>query len=305
MDSPTNVLQRAVAKWRESVADRHLNLDGLHISLNGRGEIAHHWGIDMRRDVFSVSKTFTSAAIGIARGEGLLGLDDPVLAHLPEFSGDAADGADAISIRHLLAMTSGIVYRWNDPDADHPGDPARDILATPLAAEPGTAYNYRGASTYLLGRIIRAVSGLDLRDYLVPRLFTPLGIRNPQWQRCPLGFPLGAIGLFLRTEEIARLGVTLLNRGSFGDRQLVPAQYVDEMTAHPIDTGREEPDNQRYGLHAWLCSRDEAWRMDGLYGQFSIVLPHQDACITVTAHYEGPTTDILDAIWSDLVPCLP
>ena len=76
------------------------------------------------------------------------------------------------------------------------------------------------------------------------------------------------------------------------------------MTEHPIDTSREEPDNQRYGLHAWLCSRDDAWRMDGIYGQFAIMLPHHDACITVTAHYEGPTTHILDAIWTELVPYL-
>ncbi len=305
MDTSSSSLQRAVAGFQQSVADRQLNLDGLHVSLNGRGEIACQWGVDMRRDVFSVSKTFTAVAIGIAQEEGLLLLDDAVLMHLPEFADEAADGAEAVSIRHLLSMTSGIGYRWDDPDAGHPGDPARDILATPLVADPGTTYNYRGANSYLLGRIIGAVSGLDLRDYLVPRLFTPLGIRNPQWHRCPLGFPLGAIGLLLRTEEIARLGVTLLNHGSFGDRHLVPARYVGEMKAHPINTGREEPDNQRYGLHAWLCSKDEAWRMDGLYGQFSIVLPHQDACITVTAHYEGPTTDILDAIWSDLVPYLP
>jgi CubicO group peptidase (beta-lactamase class C family) len=304
MDAGSEGLRSAVVSFRQSVAERHLDLDGLHISLNG-GELAHQWGIDMRRDVFSVSKTFTSVAIGIAEEEGLLSLDDPALAHLPQFADDAAVGAEAITIRHLLSMTSGNPYRWLDPDADHLGDPAHDILATPLVAEPGTAYYYRGANSYLLGRIIHAVSGQDIRDYLVPRLFTALGIHNPQWHRCPLGFPLGAVGLFLRTDEIARLGATLLNHGSFEGRQLVPSHYVSQMTSQPTNTGRDEPDNQRYGLHAWLCSRDDAWRMDGIYGQFSIMLPHHNACITVTGHYRGPTTDILDAIWSELVPYLP
>lgn len=297
-------LQTGMLGFRQAAAERHLGVEGLHVALNGRGELAHRWVSDDRRDIFSISKSFTAVAVGIAQAEGLLGLDDPVLTHLPQFSADASDGADAITIRHLLNMTAGIDYRWQDPDADHPDDPARDFLSTPLIAEPGTTYQYRGANSYVLGRIIHARSGLDLRDYLIPRLFEPLAIRNPQWHRCPLGYPLGAVGLFLRTDEIARLGLTLLNHGAFHGRQLIPADFVTAMTAHPIHTGREQPDNQRYGLHAWLCGRDDAWRMDGIYGQFSIMLPRHDACITVTAHYEEPTTTILDAIWTELVPCL-
>jgi CubicO group peptidase (beta-lactamase class C family) len=302
--SATESVRAGVVGFRQAVAERHLGIEGLHLTLNGRGEVAHRWVADDRRDAFSVSKTFTAVAIGIAQAEGLLDLDDPVLSHLPEFGGDAADGVEAMTIRHLLNMTAGNGYRWLDPDADHPDDPARDFLSTPLVADPGTVYHYRGANSYVLGRIIHARSGVDLRDYLVPRLFQPLAIHNPQWHRCPLGYPLGAVGLFLRTHEIARLAETLLNHGAFRGRQLIPAAFVTAMTDHPVDTGREEPDNQRYGLHAWLCSRDDAWRMDGIYGQFGIMLPHQDACITVTAHYEGPTTDILDAIWTELVPYL-
>ena len=304
MSSGMDRLHAAAVGFRQAVAEQHLGLEGLHISLNGRGELTHRWVADDRRDVFSVSKTFTSIAVGIAQAEGRLHLDDPVLNHLPQFLTDAAEGVEAMTIRHLLSMTAGNGYRWLDPDADHPDDPARDFLATPLIAKPGTTYHYRGANSYMLGRIIHACSGLDLRDYLMPRLFEPLAIHNPQWHRCPLGYPLGAIGLFLRTQEIARVGETLLNNGSFHGRQLIPADFVTAMTEHPIHTGREQPDNQRYGLHAWLCSRDDAWRMDGIYGQFSIMFPHHDACITVTAHYEGPTTDILDAIWSELVPHL-
>jgi CubicO group peptidase (beta-lactamase class C family) len=305
MSSAIDRLQLALKGFRQAVAERHLGLEGLHISLNGRGELTHRWVSDDRRDVYSVSKTFTSVAVGIAQAEGLLELDDPVLRHLPQFSSAAAAGVEAMTVRHLLSMTAGNGYRWLDPDADHPDDPARDFLSTRLLAEPGTAYHYRGGNSYVLGRIIHAASGLDLRDYLLPRLFRPLQIANPQWHRCPLGYPLGAVGLFLRTEEIARLGETLLNGGSFKGQQLIPADYVAEMRSQTTSTGRLEPDNQTYGLHAWLCSRDDAWRMDGIYGQFAIMLPHHDACITVTAHYEGPTTDILDTIWSELVPLLP
>jgi len=254
--------------------------------------------------VFSVSKTFTSVAVGIARGEGLLDLDDPVLRHLPGLADTAAAGTATLTVRHLLSMTAGNELRWDDPDMDWSGDPARAFLAAPLLAAPGTRYAYRGMCSYLLGRVVHAVSGADLREYLLPRLFEPLGIANPQWHRCPLGFPLGAVGLHLRTEEMCRLGQVLLDGGVHQGRQLVPADYVAAMPAVATPTGREHPDNSAYGLHCWPCARDGAWRMDGIRGQFVVILPRHRACIAVTADYDGATTDILDAIWADLVPAL-
>ncbi len=152
--------------------------------------------------------------------------------------------------------------------------------------------------------MIHAVSGSDLRDFLLPRLFDPLGIRNPQWLRCPLGFPLGAVGLQLRTSEITEVAQLLLHGGVHRERRLVPADYIARMVAETTPTGRPQPDNGTYGLHVWLCSRDHAWRMDGIYGQFGIMLPDQGATVSVTAHYLGPTTDILDCVWEHIVPSL-
>lgn len=302
MTSDTGVV--AVSRFLQTVASDALRLDGLHIRQRGREPISHRWGRDERRDVRSVSKTFTSVAVGLARAEGLLELDDPVLRHLPHLADTAADGTEAMTLRHLLTMTAGNELRWEHPDADHVGDPARAFLAAPLVAAPGESYAYRGLASYVLGRVVHAVSGSDLRDYLLPRLFEPLGIANPQWHRCPLGFPLGAVGLFLRTEEMSRLGQVLLDGGLHQGEQLVPAEHVELMRTVRTATGREHPDNQFYGLHCWPCSRDGAWRMDGIYGQFVIMLPTHGAVVSITADYEGPTTDILDAVWADLVPAL-
>ncbi|WP_152362303.1 serine hydrolase domain-containing protein [Microlunatus speluncae] len=304
MAIPVDGIQVGLLGLRQAVAERGLGLEGIHITRDGEPPVSFRWHHDERRDVYSVSKTFTSVAVGLARDEGLLDLDDPVLTHLSQFAGTAAEGVEAVTIRHLLSMASGIDYRWADRDLDHPGDAAQDFLATPLAGRPGASYFYRGTSSYVLGRIVAAVSGSDLRDFLLPRLFRPLGIGNPQWFRCPLGFPLGAMGLILRTDEVARLGQTLLHGGRYDGRQLVPADYVDLMHRELTPTDRPEPDNQAYGLHCWPCARDDAWRMDGLYGQFCIMFPRQQACVTVTAHYQKPTTDILDAIWTELVPYL-
>lgn len=123
---------------------------------------------------------------------------------------------------------------------------------------------------------------------------------------------MGAVGLELRTAEVARLGQTLLDGGRWKDQELVPGSYVTRLVSDPVNavghtpTGRAEPDPEsaKYGRGVWLCTRDRAWRMDGIYGQFSVVLPEHRVCVTGTAHYMGPGTDILDAVWSEIVAVL-
>jgi CubicO group peptidase (beta-lactamase class C family) len=297
-------LDTALDRFWEAAQNRGLGIDAIEVAADNGQHGERRRIDDIRRDVFSVSKTVTSLAVGMLVGDGALSLDDPVLAHLPGLADTAAAGSEAITVGHLLRMTAGNGYRWSDADADHPGDPARDFLATPLVAEPGSVYHYAGANSYVLGRVVHAISGLDLRDFLVPRLFDPLGIRNAQWLRCPLGFPLGAIGLQLRTSEITRIAQLLLHGGTCDGHRLVPGGYIARMTTDTTDTGRAEPDNRTYGLHVWLCARDRAWRMDGIYGQFGIVLPEQHSCVSVTGHYLGPTTHILDCVWEHVVPAL-
>ena len=239
--------------WEAADASR-LGIDAIQVVADDGRHGERRRIDDIRRDVFSVSKTVTSLAVGMLEGDGALSLDDPVLAHLPGLADTAAAGSETITVGHLLRMTAGNGYRWPDADADHPGDPARDFLAAPLVAEPG--------------------------------------------------FALGAVGLQLRTSEITRIAQLLLHEGTCGRRRLVPGDYIARMTADTTDTGRAEPDNRTYGLHVWLCARDGAWRMDGIYGQFGIVLPEHHACVSVTAHYLGPTTDILDCVWEHIVPAL-
>jgi CubicO group peptidase (beta-lactamase class C family) len=306
-------IRHAAMKLGRLVDQRKLGgVEGVSVFVEGLPSVEHHWTPDVRRDVFSVSKTFVSVAVGLAEAEGMLRLNDPLLRHLDHLAPTAATGTRSITIQQVLTMTSGIVYRWDDSAIGAGVDPAQTILAAPLGFEPGTGFAYRGGSTYLLSRVIHSCSGQDVRDFLQTRLFTPLSIKNPPWQRCTLGFSLGAVGLSLRTEEVARLGQTLLDEGPWRGRQVVPADYVLGLISDSIDTDGHQatnaagphPENARYGRHVWLCARDDAWRMDGMYGQFCVMLPQQKACVTVTGHYRGPTTDILDAIWSEIVPAL-
>lgn len=312
MDGEERIFRGVMALGR-LIDQRHLGgLDGVNVCVQGRPPVEHHWTPDVRRDVFSVSKTMVSVAVGIAEAEGLLSPSDLLLRHLDHLAPTAAAGAESITVEQLLTMTSGIVYRWNGSDIDGADDPAQAIVAAALGFEPGTGFAYRGGSTYLLSRVIHSCSGQDVRDFLQTRVFTPLVIENPSWQRCPLGFSLGAVGLSLRTQEVARIGQMLFDGGRWGDRQIIPTHYVVSLISDPVDTdghqatnaGGPHPENARYGRHVWLCARDDAWRMDGIYGQFCVMLPRQQAHVAVTGHYQGPTTDILDAIWSEVVPAI-
>jgi len=285
-------------------AEQRLGVHGVHVHREGHPPVEHRFRADDTVEVYSASKTFVAVAVGIARAEGLLGLDDAVVEFFP--GAPHADGAEAMTVRHLLHMSSGSTATWHTPVRGEEPDLLGAFLTAELVAEPGSRFFYSNACSYVLGRIVHAVSGQDLRDYLVPRLFDPLGIGNPQWLRCPQGHSLGGVGLQLRTSELARLGRLLLQDGRWEGSSLVPADFVAAMHGDVVTAeGFPDPESQAgYGYHVWGCTRFGAWRADGKYGQFSVVLPRHRAVVTTTAHHEGAQNDILRAIWDEVVPLL-
>lgn len=293
--------------FRLTVAERRLGVHAVHVSREGREPVEHRFRADDREHLYSVAKTFTAVAVGMARDEGLLELDDQVVRFFPHFAGRAGDGVEAVTVRHLLTMTSGLDYAWFSDQPVLVPDLAADILAAGLVAAPGTRFAYSGAGPYLLGRIIHAVSGTDLRDYLMPRLFDPLGIHNPQWSRCPAGHSMAEGGLSLTTGELAAFGRMLLQEGLVDGTRVISADYVRLMHTDMADSSSFGPDEESsagYGFGVWGCTVPGAWRADGKYGQFCVILPQQRSCITITSHHEGINGDILRAAWHDILPAL-
>ncbi|GAA4193536.1 serine hydrolase domain-containing protein [Microbacterium oryzae] len=274
MTSAQSVLEYVV----RGIEQERLGAYGLHVLI--RGDTAEHrWRSDERENIYSVSKGVCALAMGMAVDEGIARLDDPVADYLPNL--ELGAGVEAVTLRHLLTMTSGIDFEWfgNQP-APWP-DLAQEMLRRPSA---GRVFHYSDASTYVAMRALGARVG-DVRDWLTPRLFDPLEIHNPQWHRCPQGWIVGGSGLELRTEELARIGRVLRDRGAWRGRQLVSAEYVDAM--HRDWVRAEGPEDfRRYGLAVWDGPGD-AWRLDGAYGQYVIVHQAHDAVITITAHEES------------------
>jgi CubicO group peptidase (beta-lactamase class C family) len=277
--------------------ERGLGAYGIHLYREGQAPVERRARSDDRVNLYSVAKTFTSVALGIAEAEGRLALDDRLLDHLPELRATAADGVEAVTLRHLVMMTSGTSHEWYADERIDAADLLDEIVAAPLSAAPGARFAYTGSGPYAIGRVIARVTGADVRSYLLPRLFTPLDLHNPAWHTCPRGFAFAESHLFLRTNELARFAQLLLQDGRWDGRQLVPAAYVHRMAADPADTSsitEGERFTYGYGLGVWL-DRSGIYRMDGRYGQYGLVCPQQRAAVTVTAHSEREV-ELLDAI---------
>ncbi len=253
--------------------------------------------------LYSLSKSFTSTAAGLARAEGLLDLDAPVISYFPEYDADAAhERTRRMTVRHIAAMASGHAGDAIDTAlAAGQGDLIRGFLRTPPDAEPGTLFAYNQPCTYVLGAIVQRAAGMSLTDYLRPRLLDPLGIRDAAWEQAPPGCDIGFTGLHATTHAVARLGQLYLQRGRWGDIQLLDAGWVDEATRVQVANPAESnPDwRQGYGFQFWMSRH--GYRGDGAYGQFCLVLPEQDAVLALTS--ESPDMQaVLDTVWQHLLP---
>lgn len=276
MASAASVLNRIVT----AIDDEKLGAYGVHV-LIGDDEAQHRWRSDDRVNLYSVSKGVSVLAAGIAVDERVLSLDTRVAELLPTMN--LGHGVEAVTLHHLLTMTSGIDFEWFGGQVVSWPDLAQEMLRRPTRG-PDAVFQYSDASTYVAMRMLGAMVG-DVRDWLIPRLFEPLGIHNPQWHRCPRGWIVGGSGLELRTEELARIGRVLRDRGRWRGRQIVSDAWVDAMHSGWVDSGRGG-DLSRYGKATWDGPGD-GWRLDGLYGQYVYLANNDDAVVTITAHEES------------------
>ncbi|HXH33681.1 MAG TPA: serine hydrolase domain-containing protein [Plantibacter sp.] len=255
--------------------------------------------------LYSLSKSFTSTAVGMAVGEGLLSLDDTVISHFPELDAEITDPRSrAMLVRHVLAMASG--HREETIERAHAIDPTnlvRGFLLLPPDEDPGTLFAYNQPCTYTAAAIVQRITGGSLTDYLRPRLLDPLGIGDFDWQRDDQGHELGYSGLHARTEAVAALGQLYLQGGAWEGRQLLSPEWVAEATRAQVANGDDPSSDwaQGYGFQFWIARH--GFRGDGAYGQFCVVLPDHDVVLALT----GQSLDmqaVLNAAWEHLLPAI-
>jgi CubicO group peptidase (beta-lactamase class C family) len=252
--------------------------------------------------MWSLSKSFTSTAVGLAVAEGKLDLNDPVLKFFPDDApAEPSANLKGMRVRDLLSMSTG--HEAEPQFKNSKTEPWTKIfLAHPVPHKPGTHFLYDTPGTYMLSAIVQKATGQTVLDYLRPRLFEPLGIENPKWDMSPQGINFGGWGLHLRTEDVAKFGQLYLQKGQWQGKQLVPAAWVQAATTRQTSNGSNPNSDweQGYGYLFWRC-RHGAFRGDGANGQFCVVMPEQDAVLAITAN-TGDMQGELNVAWDKILP---
>lgn len=308
------VASAGILAFLEAIAQSKHELHSFMMLRRGR-VIAEGWWApyapELRHTLYSMSKSFTSTAVGFAVAEGKLRVDDKVVSFFPkDLPEPVSEHLAALRVKDLLTMSVG---NEKEPTGAVVKEEnwVRTFLAQPITHPPGSTFMYNSVATYMCSAIVQQVTGEKIVDYLRPRLFEPLGIEGMTWETCPRGINTGGWGLSIPTEGLAKFGQLYLQKGQWQGRQLLPAAWVEEATTFKIQqpvpakpTRAKEKDDwqQGYGYQFWRCQHG-AFRGDGAFGQYTIVLPEQDVVIAMTGE-SGDMQGELDLVWEHLLPAV-
>ncbi|MCJ7538499.1 MAG: beta-lactamase family protein [Desulfobacterales bacterium] len=246
--------------------------------------------------VHSVTKSVTSALIGIALDKGYLkSVDQKLIEFFPEYITDDLDPRKKeISLKHLLTMSAG--FRWNDRgpvmgDWYTSSNWAKFTIQLPQENNPGEVFNYNSSTSHLLSIILSKSTKTSTLDFAKQNLFEPLGIQSAYWHQGPQGYYIGGFGLGLSARDLAKIGFLYLNNGYWNGQSIVSEYWVKESAdqqiqavSHPIYG------TFGYGYQWWVkkvddCSSFRAW---GRRGQFIVIVPELDLVIAVTSKTAQP-----------------
>jgi len=263
---------------------------------------------ELKHSMYSVSKSWTSTAIGFAVDEKKITVADKVLSFFPEYK-DIADKPylAELTIKDLLTMSVGHEKEQFET-VFMQADWTKAFLSLPIVNKPGAKFLYNTLATYTLSAIVQKVTGQSVMEYLTPRLFTPLGISGDDWEVNYKGINTGGWGFRDKTEDMAKLGLLYLNHGNYNGKQILSQQWVNEATSKQIEQKPDAPQSEKdasdwlqgYGYQFWRC-RHNAFRADGAFGQYIVMMPEQDAVVVITSESLDLKED-LNMIWRNLLP---
>lgn len=321
-DTPTKALEEAMQNYLRALDDSNQNVESIMVVQHGKVVAEHFRGKgkpDVPHTLWSVSKAFTSTAVGFAVAEGKLKLTDKVISFFPEDTPKkVSKNLNAMEVQHLLTMTCGQdkEVRSVRQEGAKEKNWVKAFLEAPVPHKPGTYFVYNSLSTFMLSAIVQKVTGEKLVDYLSARLFNPLRITDVQWEENPQGINTGGWGLSLKTEDLAKMGLFLLQKGKWNGQQLLPKEWIEKATSAVVPSvppgtrpeevlklNKETSDwLQGYGYQFWQC-RYHYYRADGAHGQLIVVMPEKQAVIAVTAYLDDMQAE-LNLIWKHIAPAL-
>jgi CubicO group peptidase (beta-lactamase class C family) len=254
-------------------------------------------------NMYSVTKSFNSTAVGMAVAEGLLSVDDLAISFFPEHAAAAPAAFQQMTVKHLLTMSTGHAQDTIDRMRMTPGGQwTKGFFELNVENAPGSSFLYNSGAAYVLGAIVQKLTGQTVDEYLTPRLFEPLGISNRLWGVSPEGVNMTDGGLAITTEELAKFGQLYLQKGQWNGEQLITEQWATDATSKQVVTGADNGNwNFGYGYQFWRST--VGFRADGSLGQYSFVLPDEDLVLAVTAatSNDGGTNRLMNVVFQHLL----
>ncbi|MFM0742195.1 serine hydrolase [Paraburkholderia xenovorans] len=269
----------AILAFLDDARSSGFELHGFMLWRHGH-VVAEGWWEPYRADrihmMHSLTKSVTSAAVGLAIADGRFGLEDKVVSFFKEYLPETvSDNLAAMTVEDLLtmrtghaSMVSGSVWRQIKTSW------IAEFFKIPVVYKPGTKFVYTSAATYMLSGIVTKTTGQTVVDYLKPRIFDPLGISGYDWPTGPDGISPGANGLSWKTSDSLKFGVLHAQDGMWNGQQLLPKSWVDAVHQQHVPG--------KYGYQWWL-GQDDAYLADGVFTQYSVVFPKQNAVLAINA----------------------
>jgi len=310
------VSSAGILAFLEAIAKSNHEFHSFMVVRHGH-VIAEGWWSPYRANanhmLYSLSKSFTSTAVGFAVSEGKLQVNDTVTSFFPDDSpSDVSENLAALRVKHLLTMSVGHATD-STPIITKEQNWVKAFLALPIVNPPGSSFLYNSGATYMLSAIVQKLSGRKVIDFLRPRLFEPLEIEGMTWETCPRGINTGGWGLSVQTESLAKFGQFYLQKGVWNRRQILPVAWIEEATTFKIQQPPPHDKElaeakltsdwlQGYCYQFWRC-RHDAFRGDGAFGQFDIVMPDRQAVVSITCETGNMQTE-LNLVWDFLLPAM-
>ncbi len=300
---------QAVERFMDAITQRSVSLHSFMLLRHGRIAAQCYYAPythDRRHRIYSMSKSFTSAAVGIAIGEGLLSLKDrPAEMFQEELDGPAHPFTQRMTLEDLLTMST--VHKGSTDTSK--GRWVHSFLNTPPSHPSGTTFAYDTTGTHMACAMVQKVTGQTVEEYLRTRLLDPIGIGPIFWEQCERGICMGGSGIWCTTEDMARFGQLYLQDGIWNDRQILPAGWAQQSLSHHTDNscGHFAFDgNHGYGYYFWRTRHNGSCAF-GMGGQLTIILPEEELVLSCTANtleYKDGQQLILDSFWESIYPAL-
>ncbi len=283
-----NVNRTAVVKFMRECKENKTDIHSFEIIQNNEVKVRiapAPYSFEYKQQLYSLSKSFSSTAIGLLVDEGKLSIEDKVIDIFPDKCPEKIGKNTAkMCVKHLLSMNTGhnrcLLY-----DIRQSGDPVRLFLSFEPENEPGTHFFYNNAATFMLSQIVRRYADMSMYDFLSLRLFDVLGIKNTYWNTFADGNSQGAVGLHASTDDIAKLGLLYLNKGMYNGKRILSERWVNSASAVWSDNSTNgTPDwVAGYGFQFWRNAAD-GFRGDGAFGQLCVILPSKNMVFAMEAY---------------------